>query len=138
MIITAAKNAAPVTLTTTAETAVCTTTQPNAALLPLMGISPAKCVCWGILNITAGTGATAIQFRIRAGVGVLGAIIGDVDTLTVTAGANVIGVVAEIDEGVELPGGNYIYTVTAQQVGASGNGTVNDSILCVEPTIFAQ
>lgn len=138
-MITAAKNTGgAVTLVTTAETAICTTTQPNASDLPKIGYSPGKAVCWGLINLTPGTGTTGVVVRVRAGTGTGGALVGDADPINVTAGAPTVIVFSEIDEGVELPGGNYVYTVTLAQTGATGNGTVSDAILCVDAAITAQ
>lgn len=76
----------------------------------------------GILNVTAGTGTTAVVVRVREGRGIAGTLVGTAKTHTLAAGASASIPFCEYDSAV---GENQIYSVTIQQTGATGNGTVN-------------
>lgn len=120
----------PVTLTTTSETALLSSTvnlenQPTG-----QGVSVN-----GNFNVLAGTGTTALTIRVRAGNGIAGALIGTAVTYTLAAGAS-----ATVPYGVLDPTliGTVQYTVTCQQTGASGNGTVNQTFMSLEPSSAAS
>jgi len=109
---------ASVTLTTTTETALVSTTglntYPNASV---------RVECMTI--ITAGTGTTAITPRIRRGSGTGGALVGNANAVTVTAGNTVVLIAIGEDVPGEVAG--QLYTCTAQQTAATGNGTALQS-----------
>lgn len=116
-----------VTLTTTTETIIATSSVIHT------GDQHGSAIISGYLNITAGTGTTAVQIRIRQGATLAGPLVGVADTHTLAAGAS-----ASIPYGNEDTSG-YVqtvyggqYCVTVQQVGATANGSVNDGTLKVE------
>jgi hypothetical protein len=89
----------------------------------------------GSLNITAGTGTTAVVVRVRAGVGTGGALIGVAMTNTLAAGNTATIPFAVLDPTVV---GTVQYTVTVQQTGGSVAGTVNSVYLSLEPSSAAS
>lgn len=106
---------------------VITTTETTIATLPTFNENQVGDFAEGIafsgnVNFLPGTGTTAVVIRIRkANAG--NAIIGVVQTQTVTAGAVTNVPIAEIDPTLIQVGASYF--VTLQQTGASANGTVN-------------
>lgn len=109
--------ASGITLTTTAETVLCTTVARSINAPASFGqyIS-------GLINVTAGAGTTAFVIRVRAGSGLSGAVIGGPETVAATASVNANVAYAQMDFVLT---GTVQYTVTIQQTGATGNGTVN-------------
>lgn len=110
-----------VPLVTTAETVIAT----------LPGISTpgadAKVMLEGQAAITAGTAATNVQLRIRRGTTAAGAQVGGTVQSAVAAGAQ-IGVGIQVDDNPgEVAGQQYV--LTAQQVAATGNGSVQSANL---------
>lgn len=77
------------------------------------------------LNIVAGTTATAVVIRFRAGQNtVTGALIGNARTVTLAAGSTADICIEKTDAAqVALVNG---YTVTVAETGATANGTVNE------------
>lgn len=106
-----------VTLVTTAETVLTTTVarQVNAPSSIGQYIS-------GVINVTAGAGTTAFVVRVRAGSDLTGAVIGGPETVAATASVNANVAYAQMDF---VNNAQVQYTVTIQQTGATGNGTVN-------------
>lgn len=82
----------------------------------------------GVVNLTTGTGTTAIVVTVRAGTHLTGAIIGNQLTVTVTAGSNYSIPFEVIDPTLT---GSVSYTVTIAQTGASANGTVNQGNITI-------
>jgi hypothetical protein len=121
-------SAAATSLVTTAETAVLTfTTAPEQQPTGQGIYIDANAV------LTTGAAATAVQVRIRQGVGTGGALVGVVaQTQVAAATANEIAGCAAVDPVTTYPNGNT-YTVTVQQVGATGNGTMAQVTASVAP-----
>jgi hypothetical protein len=115
-------------LVTTAETAVLTfTTAPEQ--------QPTGQGLYIDVNAVVNTGAaaTAVQVRIRQGAGTAGALVGVVAQTQVAAStANEIAGCAAVDPQTSYPAGNT-YTVTVQQVAATGNGTMAQVTASVAP-----
>lgn len=113
-------SSAATSLVTTAETAVLTfTVPPELQAAGGQGIYiDANCV------VTSGASTTALQVRIRQGVGVAGTLVGVMtQTQCAAATANELCSCAVLDPTLIYPAGNT-YTVTVQQVAATGNGTM--------------
>jgi hypothetical protein len=88
----------------------------------------------GVLNVTAGTGTTAVVIRVRKGNQITGALVGLAQTVTLAAGSSAtipyeVLDNAPITAGVDPQGaqsvGQNMYSVTIQQTGGTGAGTVN-------------
>lgn len=105
------------TLVTTAETQVLSGVSPfNATELPGDTNSPIPCLITVVLDNTPGAGTTALTIRVRHGVNnPAGALVG----VAVTAPPNG-GSLEFTDTTGDISG----YTITAQQVGATGNGSI--------------
>lgn len=96
----------------------------------------------GVMNITAGAGTTAVVVRVRKGSGTGGALVGVAmtHTLAAAASANIPYEVldpAPIVNPLATPSGVQstpanLYTVTVQQTGGTGAGTVNYATLGME------
>jgi hypothetical protein len=114
------------TLVTTAETLVL------ASILPLPVGPTALTLAGGtgvqilvIANITAGTGATGITVRARRGFGTSGNNDGQYSSLGCTAGATgPITSLFSVNPAWLLQSGGGQYSITFQQVGATGNATI--------------
>lgn len=116
----------PVNLVTTAETAVLSSTLNSENQPTGQGVSVN-----GNFNVTTGASTTGVTVRVRAGVGVAGALIGTAVTHTLAAAASATIPYGVLDATLV---GTVQYTVTAQQVAASANGTVNQALMCLEPS----
>ena len=108
-----------VTLVTTAETPVAVF---NFAVL--MGNNPVTPVpvptrLSGVALVNTGASATTVVIRARQGVGTGGSSIGSNHVQTVAASSSYVIPFRFLD-----PAGASAYTITIQQTGASGNGTV--------------
>lgn len=101
------------TLVTTAETVVATLVMPVINEPGGQGV-----FILGAADVTPGAGSTGLNLRVRIG-GLTGTQIGP--TVGVSAGGN--GVIGVIDPQTSYPAG-VTYVLTAQQVAATGNGTV--------------
>ncbi len=114
--MTQASGAPLVTLTTTAETAALTCTA-----LPIN--APGAQGMQVMATVTGATGAsvTSCQVRVRQGSGVGGAVVGGVFQESQGASSFYAMSVTVLDPSPPNPA---VYTVTVQQVGATGNGTV--------------
>ena len=118
--------AVAVTIPTTTETAVALT---NPLRPPFEN---GKAVVWGVIQFTAGTAATAVSIRVRRNQSSENVLLnGGGESVTVVAGTAYMVPFAFYDQ---VPDGrDCVYTVTVQQVSATGNGTVN-----TPSTIVAQ
>lgn len=114
------------TLVTTAETVVGVATN-----LPTSGDDVAQngVRISGVLNVTAGTGTTAVVVKVRRTNAVTGTQVGTSLTVTLAAAA-VANIPFDVVDGP--PGTLDDYCVTVTQTGATGNGTVNVASITVE------
>jgi len=111
----------------TANTTITTTTETVAATLS--GVNApgpgATIKLTGFVQVTAGTGTTAITVTIREGTDATGTIVGEANAI---AGGVTAGSTSSLDLVVtDVPAGelaNQSYVVTVKQTGASGNGTI--------------
>lgn len=112
-----------VNVPTNVETAVATITltpqQGSLATNPTAA-NPVPTMIQGLINLTVGTATTNIFVRIRQGVGVTGNAV-QADTITGTPGAT-----QQIPFQTFDNVGANAYTLTVQQLSATGNGTLND------------
>jgi len=109
--------AAAVTLVTTAETNILST---GFVTIPY---ETGKFYISGMLYITTGTGVTGVQVRCRRNVNAENVVLG-VAAQTIVAGASTT-LVVPFDFTDPIPDNRPCqYTVTVQQVGATGNGSV--------------
>lgn len=121
--------ASSVPLVTTAET-VAVTISPAVAITAPSGEGVA---IQGSVNVTAGTGTTAIQVRVRQGTSTSGTLVGQAVTHTLAAGATASVPVDQQDSSASaLAGTADQWIVTVQQTGASANGTVNSATITAE------
>lgn len=97
----------------------------------------------GVLNVTPGAGTTAVAIRCRKGSGTGGAQVGPTVNHTLAAAAsgniayNFLDTAPVVDPittptGAPPPPGN-LYTVTIQQTGGTGAGTVNYATVGLTP-----
>lgn len=115
--------AAGVTLTTT--------TEGSAVTSGGISTSPGQTVrVLGTAIITTGTGTTTVTLRIRRGSGIAGTNVGTPTAATVTAGNTVTLTFGGEDSPGEVAGQQY--SLTAQQAGATANGTVASCELWVQ------
>lgn len=95
----------------------------------------------GTLNVTAGTGTTAVVIRVRKGNQLTGAVVGAALTHTLAAGAsaqlyyevldNAPATAAVDPQGAQGVGTNQ-YLLSIQQTGGTGAGTVNYATIGME------
>lgn len=111
-------SSAATNIPTTTETAVLVFTIP-----PLNNPAGQGVEINASVSFTAGTGTTSAQVRVRQGNGVAGAVVGAIAQAPTTAGIENSLDALVLDPTLSYPTGNT-YTVTVQQVGASGNGTM--------------
>lgn len=82
----------------------------------------------GLVTGVAGTGATSIQVRVRQGANTItGTTVFGPSSAAVTAGQPYAIPIRVLDTSIAVPSapsGQAVYSLTAVQVGASGNGTV--------------
>ena len=119
-----ALGALPANATETAllSTAVLQAALPGAFGQP--GASPQPVRISGVINLTAGTGVTAIVLRVRQGVGTGGAVVGAAQTFTLAAG-NSASIPFAVDDVTGLIQSGTAYSITVVQTGATGASTVN-------------
>jgi hypothetical protein len=112
----AAQNNSAQPVTTTTETVVLT--------LPAVSTNgPGDTVSiQGIVDMTYGTGTTAVTVRVRRGTGITGTLVGTADPWNVTAGNTSEQTFAVEDTPGEVAGQAYV--VTVQQTAATANGSV--------------
>lgn len=117
----------PVTLVTTAETAVATTVNM------FLGNPNQRVLISGHVNVTEGTGGTAFTVRLRQGNGTGGAVVGAAETDSLAAANSETAPFSFEDTGALLLGAaGGQYTITVQQTAATANGTVNTADIKVE------
>jgi len=111
---------AGVSLTTTTETVVAS----------LSGVQTdniyRRILLSGVVEVNPGTGATSLTLRIRRD-SVSGTAIGTAVTVACTASTKLSATIAATDEPGEVAGQTYV--LTAQQGGATGNGTCDVALL---------
>lgn len=110
-----------VTVTTTAETAVA---QIDSVSTPGAGYTV---TLDAHIDFTTGAGTTAVTLRWRQGSGVTGTVIGETEVPAELASSRVNIDISAVDTPGEIAG--QTYTCTIQQTAATGNGTVNKSVL---------
>lgn len=117
-------SAAAIALVTTAETTILTTTAPDERIGPALGV-----VISGFVNVTAGTGTTAVVIKIRQGSGVAGTLLQS-GTHTLAAGASANIPIEYVDNTGTTPVPQYTVTVTQTAATANGSayGTVTASL----------
>lgn len=125
---TAFVSSAATSLVTTTETAVLTFTIPPENNPTGQGVYiDVNCV------LTTGASVTAVQIRVRQGVGTAGALVGVMaQTQVAAATANEQAGAAMVDPTLTYLAGNT-YTVTVQQVAATGNGAMQQVIANTQP-----
>lgn len=82
-----------------------------------------------LVAVTTGLSVTSVQFRIRKGSTVAGAQVGQTYTQQIGASLPTLGIVTAVDQ----LSNNYTaqYSVTVQQVAATGAGTVTSATILV-------
>lgn len=125
------QRATVVTLTTTAETSALVlpftggmTLNPSVVNLPGVG-NKVNLKVSGRANITTGAATTSVQVRCRRGNGVTGTQVGSAINVPFAA-ATTDDVAFEFEDSAAPSGAPY--TITVQQVAATGNGTVNEIV----------
>lgn len=114
-----ADTSAAVTLTTTSETLIAYSGKCPVSFATM------RMIVKGWLQIVYGTGATGIILRIRRGNGTTGSVLAGGNTETVGVAAAAVGDLS-IQASESVAGQDFAdYSLTAQQVAAGGNGTVN-------------
>jgi hypothetical protein len=108
------------TITTTTETAVCTTASRNVGASGPIEQGQLIQALVGVSNV--GTLGATMTLRVRAGSGVTGNVIGMPVTTVVTAGSPAAGSINVVDP---TQSGTIQYTLTVQFGSATGNSTVN-------------
>lgn len=105
-----------------AETAVASITLTPQVAVPITqpGAYAAPTLIAGVINITPGTTTSAVVIRVRQGIGVSGAQVGNADTVTLAAG-NSMSIPFQKYDAV----GAASYSITVTQTGGAANGTVN-------------
>ena len=130
-VVTQATGAPLVTLTTTTETAAITSASE------VINSPGAGVLIRGTVTGATGAGVTSCQVRVRIGANTTsGTLVGAV--LQEAQGASSFYSmdfsVLDTSKGTAAaPGGTAVYTVTVQQVGATGNGTVTLANVSVQP-----
>lgn len=121
---------APTSLTTTSETAVLTYTIPPYSEPSGQGVYMDANVV-----ITSGSATTNVIVRFRLGSGTGGAVVGQPCESAVTAStANQFAGAVVLDQTPAYPQGQT-YTVTVQQVAATGNATMQQVTVSASPVI---
>lgn len=109
------------------DTTVTTTTETEAAevLAPVPNRPGLTYTVSGWVQMTVGTGGTAVTPRIRRGTSTAGTLVGEGTALTVTAG-DVVTIPITVDD---VPGEvhSLSYVVTVEQTGATADGTVSQA-----------
>jgi hypothetical protein len=120
-----------VTDSVTTDVSVVTTNETAAVTSPPVTPSTdgGEITITGVVNITTGTGTTAVTVRVRRGNGVSGALVGETmpHTLAAAASADIAFQVTDTPGAVA----GQQYTATVVQTAASGNGTVNNASISV-------
>lgn len=96
---------------------------PALTLNPVQDVTPyGTVIVSGNLNVTAGTGTTAVVVKVRQGSGTGGTQVGPSFTVTLAAGASTT-IPVEVEDTASVSG--LQYTVTVTQTGGTAAGTVN-------------
>lgn len=106
------------TVTTTTETVAVTISNVTP---PRAGVTG---VIRGFVEITTGTGTTALTVRVRRGTDTTGAVVGEGNPGQVQVAAGSTEVVDIAVEDALGDVNNASYVVTVQQTGATGNGSI--------------
>lgn len=125
---------APTPLVTTAETVAATIVCP-----PELQAAPTAqgLAVDGTVNVTGGTGTTAVTTRVRIG-SVTGVLVGAALVNTPVSATGVESYTYDaIDPTLSYPNG-VTYVITVQLTGASANGTVNYAEINVQPITSAN
>jgi hypothetical protein len=109
------------TIVTTTELLVC------LVVFDALPFDFSQVILAGEVNLTTGSGTTGLTFRIRQGNGITGTVVGGGSSFTAAASAAAQASVL----GVDIPGAvaGMPYSLTVQQAGATGNGTINSAVL---------
>jgi hypothetical protein len=126
--LTAAQNTGSQTVTTTTETAAANT----AALAFAPPNNYGGMIVRGSVNITPGTGTTAVVVRVRQGNGTGGALVGNALTITAIAASPLVLPFSVLDPSA-TPASQY--TVTVAQTAATANGTINQAEIETDPVL---
>jgi len=117
----------------TTDVTVTTTTETVAISSPEIKVpfQTARLLVMAWAQVTTGTGATALTARIRRGTTTSGALVGEANAETLKAAAGgtepVFIIVQEDQAGVD----SVQYSLTVQQTGATGDGTVLQAAILV-------
>lgn len=118
--------AAAQTITTTTELVV-------AVVTVLSGSGDVGIWFSGDVKLTTGAGTTAVTIRLRQGNGISGTIIDSTAALPIGAAVTTQAPFNLFDTSQwSSQAGGGVYSLTVQQTGATGNGTVNGGHLGVE------
>lgn len=121
--------ASAVTIVTTTETVIATLGPFNENQ-----VAPAQGITFdGNINMTVGTGGTAVTVRVRQGTAITGTLVGVAQVQTATAGNTINLPIGELDP--TLIQVNAQYVVTVQQTAASANGTVNRVVFSCQDAV---
>lgn len=128
---TATQSTAGATLTTTAETVAIT-----SPVLAVNAPNGQGVLISGTVAGATGTGVTSVQVRVRIGSNTTsGTVVGLVMQESAAASSFYSFGFSVLDTSVgtpSAPSGNAVYSVTVQQVGATGNGTVTLASVAIE------
>ena len=81
----------------------------------------------GTVDLTTGTGTTAITLRIRRGVDATGVLVGVAEVPPIAASTRGTFAIQAVDQPGEVAGQSYV--LTAQQTGGTGAGVINSAVL---------
>lgn len=117
----------------TANVAIITTTEKVLITLTLSGLpAGTPILLLGLAAVTLGTGTTSLASRVRRGTTIAGTQIGEANTIEGTAANTVHGLIMLAD--ITTQDGES-YVLTAQQNGATANGTSLQQVLAAIPLI---
>lgn len=111
-------------------TALVTTAETVAATTPVLNVDQVGqgVQISGTVTGATGAGVTSVQVRVRAGAGLAGAVVASAVFQEAQGASSFYSMAFQlVDTTVGVPGapqGQVQYTVTVQQVGATGNGTI--------------
>lgn len=121
----------PTVAQVTSTTTLTTTTETPAVTTPVLAVNAPGgqgVLIQGTVTGATGTGVTSVQVRVRQGNNTItGTVVGAVMQEAQAASSFYSMAFSVLDASVGVaatPAGNAQYTVTVQQVGATGNGTV--------------
>lgn len=115
----------------TADTSIVTTAE--TAAITSDGFTPptdgSKLIISGVINITTGASVTGAVIRVRRGVGVAGALVGETEPHNIGA-AVTDDVSYQVTDSPGAVAGQQ-YTATVVQTAATGNGIINNASINV-------